>query len=132
MVPVAIVTNVFVAGLRSGGCASRQTLRLAIGGAYVPLFSNALWLEYEDVDTFRRLGQSGAADKPIFARLDLGTKPRNGPMWPVGHRRFEQGGNHPQRRADCSLAQASAHRWPVQGLLRRRSTLRSPTRPNHI
>lgn len=24
-------------------------LRLAVGGVYVPLFSNALWLEYEDV-----------------------------------------------------------------------------------
>jgi predicted nucleic acid-binding protein len=49
MVPVVIVTNVFVAGLRSGGGASRQILRFALGGAYLPLFSNALWLEYEDV-----------------------------------------------------------------------------------
>ena len=44
-----IDTNVFVAGLRSGGGASRQVLRRALDGAYLPLFSNALWLEYEDV-----------------------------------------------------------------------------------
>ncbi len=49
MVPVVIDTNVFVAGLRSGGGASRQVLRHAIGGTYLPLFSNALWHEYEDV-----------------------------------------------------------------------------------
>ena len=49
MVPVVIDTNVFVAGLRSGGGASRQVLRRALEGAYRPLFSNALWLEYEDV-----------------------------------------------------------------------------------
>ena len=48
MIPVVIDSNVFVAGLRTGGGASRQVLRLAIEGAYVPLFSNALWLEYED------------------------------------------------------------------------------------
>lgn len=44
-----IDTNVFVAGLRSGGGASRRVLRCALQGLYVPLFSNALWLEYEDV-----------------------------------------------------------------------------------
>lgn len=49
MVPVVIDTNVFVAGLRSGGGASRQVLRRALEGTYRPLFSNALWLEYEDV-----------------------------------------------------------------------------------
>ena len=49
MIPVVIDTNVFVAGLRSGGGASRQVLRRAIEGAYLPLFSNALWLEYEDL-----------------------------------------------------------------------------------
>jgi putative PIN family toxin of toxin-antitoxin system len=49
MVPVVIDTNVFVAGLRSGGGASRQVIRRALEGAYCPLFSNALWLEYEDV-----------------------------------------------------------------------------------
>lgn len=49
MIPVVIDTNVFVAGLRSGGGASRQVLRLAVEGIYCPLFSNALWLEYEDL-----------------------------------------------------------------------------------
>ena len=49
MVALVIDTNVFVAGLRSGGGASRRVLRRALEGAYVPLFSNALWLEYEDV-----------------------------------------------------------------------------------
>ncbi|HEY1934525.1 MAG TPA: putative toxin-antitoxin system toxin component, PIN family [Acetobacteraceae bacterium] len=44
-----IDTNVFVAGLRSGGGASRQILRRALDRAYLPLFSNALWLEYEDM-----------------------------------------------------------------------------------
>ncbi len=49
MVRVVIDTNVFVAALRSGGGASRQVLRRAIEGRVRPLFSNALWLEYEDV-----------------------------------------------------------------------------------
>jgi putative PIN family toxin of toxin-antitoxin system len=49
MIPIVIDTNVFVAGLRSGGGASRRLLRRAIVGDFVPLFSNALWLEYEDL-----------------------------------------------------------------------------------
>jgi putative PIN family toxin of toxin-antitoxin system len=49
VIPVVIDTNVFVAGLRSGGGASRQVLRRALDGNLLPLFSNALWLEYEDV-----------------------------------------------------------------------------------
>ena len=49
MVAVVIDTNVLVAGLRSGGGASRQVLRHAINGRWTPLFSNALWLEYEDL-----------------------------------------------------------------------------------
>jgi putative PIN family toxin of toxin-antitoxin system len=49
MVPVVIDTNVFVAALRSGGGASRQVLRRALEGVYRTLFSNALWLEYEDL-----------------------------------------------------------------------------------
>lgn len=49
MIPIVIDTNVFVAGLRSGGGASRKLLRRAIEGRFIPLFSNALWLEYEDV-----------------------------------------------------------------------------------
>ena len=49
MVPVVIDTKVFVAGLRSGGGASRQALRHALERIFLPLFSNAPWLEYEDV-----------------------------------------------------------------------------------
>lgn len=49
MNPVVIDTNVFVAGLRSDGGASRAILRLALQGKIEPLFGNALWLEYEDL-----------------------------------------------------------------------------------
>lgn len=49
MTPVVIDTNVFVAGLRSGGGASRAVLRRALQGVYQPLFGNALWLEYQDL-----------------------------------------------------------------------------------
>ena len=46
---IVMDTNVFVAALRSGGGASRQVLRHALHGLRQPLFSNALWLEYEDL-----------------------------------------------------------------------------------
>ena len=49
VIPVVIDTNVFVAGLRSAGGASRQILRRALKGDFLPLFGNALWLEYQDV-----------------------------------------------------------------------------------
>ena len=49
MIPIVIDTNVFVAGLRSGGGASRAVLRQALVGKYQPLFGNALWSEYQDV-----------------------------------------------------------------------------------
>ena len=49
MVKLVIDTNVFVAGLRSGGGASRVVLRRALAGSYQPLFGNALWLEYCDL-----------------------------------------------------------------------------------
>ncbi|MDP3030938.1 MAG: PIN domain-containing protein [Rhodocyclaceae bacterium] len=42
-------TNVFVAGLRSAGGASRKVLRMALTGRLQPLFGNALWLEYQDL-----------------------------------------------------------------------------------
>lgn len=42
-------TNVLVAALRSGGGASRALLRRILAGDCVPLFGNALWMEYEDV-----------------------------------------------------------------------------------
>jgi putative PIN family toxin of toxin-antitoxin system len=49
MLSVVIDTNVFVAGLRSGGGASRSVLRKALQGALQPLFGNALWMEYQDL-----------------------------------------------------------------------------------
>ncbi len=49
MVPVVIDTNVFVAGMRSAGGASREVLRRALTNCFQPLFGNALWLEYQDV-----------------------------------------------------------------------------------
>lgn len=49
MIPVVIDTNVFVAGLLSAGGASREILRRALTGIYLPLFGNALWLEYQDL-----------------------------------------------------------------------------------
>lgn len=35
--------------LRSGGGAAREVLRRILRGKYLPLFGNALWLEYEDL-----------------------------------------------------------------------------------
>lgn len=49
VIPVVIDTNVFVAGLRSGGGASRAVLRRALSGGLQPLFGNALWMEYQDL-----------------------------------------------------------------------------------
>ncbi len=49
MIRLVIDTNVFVAGLRSAGGASRQVLRRALEGRYQPLFGNALWQEYCDL-----------------------------------------------------------------------------------
>jgi predicted nucleic acid-binding protein len=49
MISIVIDTNVFVAGLRSAGGASREVLRRALAGNFQPLFGNALWLEYQDL-----------------------------------------------------------------------------------
>ena len=49
MIPVVIDTNVFVAGLRSGGGASRAVLRRALAGSLHPSFGNALWMDYQDL-----------------------------------------------------------------------------------
>ncbi len=46
---IVLDTSVFVAGLRSGGGASREVIRRALLGRLRPLFANALWLAYEDV-----------------------------------------------------------------------------------
>jgi len=49
MIQLVIDTNVFVAGLRSAGGASRKILRRALSGNYQPLFGNTLWQEYCDL-----------------------------------------------------------------------------------
>ena len=49
MISIVIDTNVFVAGLRSAGGASREVLRRVLKGDFQPLFGNALWLEYQDL-----------------------------------------------------------------------------------
>ncbi len=49
MIPIVIDTNVFVAGLRSAGGASRAVLRRSLLGGFQPLFGNALWMEYRDL-----------------------------------------------------------------------------------
>lgn len=49
MIPVVIDRNVFGAAMRSEGGASREVLRLALGGVCQPFFGNVLWLEYEDL-----------------------------------------------------------------------------------
>jgi len=46
---IVVDTNVFVAALRSGGGPSREVIRRSLEGRYQPIFSNALWLEYEDL-----------------------------------------------------------------------------------
>jgi len=49
MTVIVLDTNVFVSALRSEGGASREVLRRIFQGRHVPLFGNALWLEYEDL-----------------------------------------------------------------------------------
>lgn len=49
MTVIVLDTNVFVAALRSEGGAAREVLRRILRGKYLPLFGNALWLEYEDL-----------------------------------------------------------------------------------
>ncbi|MGB1108912.1 MAG: putative toxin-antitoxin system toxin component, PIN family [Gammaproteobacteria bacterium] len=49
MIRVVLDTNVFVSALRSGGGASREIVRRALKRELKPLFSNALWNEYEEL-----------------------------------------------------------------------------------
>ncbi len=49
VIVVVVDTNVFVAALRSGGGPAREVIRRSLNGQYQPIFSNALWLEYEDL-----------------------------------------------------------------------------------
>ncbi len=49
MISLVIDTNVFFAGLRSAGGASRMVLRRVLEGKFPALFGNALWSEYQDL-----------------------------------------------------------------------------------
>jgi len=49
VIVMVVDTDVFVAALRSGGGPSREVIRRSLNGQYQPIFSNALWLEYEDL-----------------------------------------------------------------------------------
>jgi predicted nucleic acid-binding protein len=63
VVPIVIDTNVFVAGLRSAGGASRAVLRRALGGSFQPLFGNALWMEYQALLGRKVWGDTTSADE---------------------------------------------------------------------
>ena len=63
MTPIVIDTNVFVAGLRSAGGASRAVLRRALAGVFQPLFGNALWMEYHDLLGRPVWGETTTADE---------------------------------------------------------------------
>lgn len=73
MIPIVIDTNVFVAGLRSAGGASRAVLRRALGGSFQPLFGNALWMEYQDLLDRPVWGDGTTADErqQVLAALAL-------------------------------------------------------------
>ena len=73
MIPIVIDTNVFVAGLRSAGGASRSVLRRALEGSLLPLFGNALWTEYQDLLDRRVWGEATTADErlQVLAALAL-------------------------------------------------------------
>jgi predicted nucleic acid-binding protein len=53
VIRVVIDTNVFVSAMRLGGGAVREIIRRALNGICCPLFSNALWLEYEGLPARR-------------------------------------------------------------------------------
>ena len=73
MIPVVIDTNVFVAGLRSAGGASRAVLRRALEGSLPPLFANALWMEYQDLLDSPVWGEATTAEeqRQLLAALAL-------------------------------------------------------------
>ena len=64
MADIVLDTNVFVSALRSDGGASREVLRRILQGRHVPLFGNALWLEF-----CRRLGGKEAIYNRFFPRF---------------------------------------------------------------
>jgi len=63
MFSAAIDTNVFVADLRSAGGASRAVLRKALQGDLQPLFGNALWMEYQDLQDRPVWGEFTSSDE---------------------------------------------------------------------
>ncbi len=65
MIPIVIDTNVFVAGLRSAGGASRAVLRRALAGGFQPLFGNALWMEYQALLGRPVWGDTTSADERL-------------------------------------------------------------------
>ncbi|UTV79992.1 putative toxin-antitoxin system toxin component, PIN family [Acidithiobacillus sp. YTS05] len=86
MVRIVIDTNVFVVAMRAEGGASREILRRALHGRYIPLFGNALWLEYEDVlgqplwtqattDGERRAVMAALASREVWISIYYGWRP---------------------------------------------------------
>ena len=71
MIAIVIDTNVFVAGLRSAGGASRMVLRHALNGKFQALFGNALWSEYQDLLGRPVWGEGTSANErqPVLAAL---------------------------------------------------------------
>lgn len=76
VIPIVIDTNVFVAGLRSAGGASRQVLRRALKGDFLSLFGNALWLEYQDVLGRPVWGESTTPDERLRVLAALASQGR--------------------------------------------------------
>lgn len=86
MTIIVLDTNVFVAALRSGGGSSREVLRRSLTGRYQPIFSNALWQEYEDLlgrnvwtdetsDDERRQVLAALADAGRWVKIFFGWRP---------------------------------------------------------
>jgi len=109
MTLIVIDTNVFVAALRSGGGAAREVVRRALEGWYCPIFSNALWLEYEDLlgrqvwteettDQERRQVLAGLAAAGRWIKIYYGWRPNLS----------DEGDNHFMELATVALAQHDA------------------------
>ncbi len=76
MTSFVIDTNVFVAGLRSGGGASRAVLRRVLEGKLQPLFGNALWMEYQDLLGRPVWGDGTTADERLAVLAALAKQGR--------------------------------------------------------
>ena len=64
---IVVDTNVFVSAILSGNGASRAVIRLCFSGETIPVFGNALFLEYEDV----------IARSALFDGIDFSLQDRN-------------------------------------------------------